>query len=155
MMAMYEQDLANSTEVVLTARKMRSVERRRTPRLEDWRTRGRTTRRAAAAGAIRMGRTLGAALTARREVGAAEAYNLFWSSLIFLGLGVLRLQVPKAIAMPFGVLAVWFALAGLFRAWRLYCGNASGTAGVEDRRKRADAETSGTRDMIGVSLDCR
>ena len=120
MMAMYEKDLANSTEVVLTAHKMRSVERRKTPRLEAWRTRGRTTRRAASAGAIRMGRTLGAALTARREVGAAEAYNLFWSSLIFLSMGALALKYPKAIAMPFGVLAVWFALAGLFRAWRLY-----------------------------------
>jgi cardiolipin synthase len=120
MMAMYETDLANSTEVVLTARKMRSVERRKAPRLEDWKTRGRTTRRAAAAGAIRMGRTLGAALSARREVGAAEAYNLFWSSLIFLSVGALALKYPKAIAMPFGVLAVWFALVGLFRAWRLY-----------------------------------
>jgi cardiolipin synthase len=120
MTAMYEADLANSTEVVLTARKMRSVERRKTPRLEDWKRHGRSTRRAAAAGAIRMGRTLGAALTARREVGPAEAYNLFWSSLIFLGLGALALWEPKAIAMPFGVLAVWFALAGLFRAWRLY-----------------------------------
>ncbi len=120
MMAMYEQDLANSTEVVLRAHKMRSVERRKTPRLDDWKTRGRTTRRAAAAGAIRMGRTLGAALTARREVGAAEAYNLFWSSLIFLSFGLLAFKWPKAIAMPFAVLAVWFALAGLFRAWRLY-----------------------------------
>ena len=120
MMAMYEKDLANSTEVVLTARRMHSVERRKKPRLEDWKTRGRTTRRAAAAGAIRMGRTLGAALTARREVGAAEAYNLFWSSLIFLIVGVVAFKWPKAIAMPFAVLAVWFALAGLFRAWRLY-----------------------------------
>jgi cardiolipin synthase len=120
MVAMYEQDLANSTEVVLTARKMRSVERRKTPRLDDWRTRGRTTRRAASAGAIRMGRTLGAALTARREVGAAEAYSLFWSSLIFLSFGLVAYKWPKAIAMPFAVLAVWFALAGLFRAWRLY-----------------------------------
>ena len=120
MMAMYEQDLANSTEVVLTARKLHSVERRKTPRLDDWRTRGRTTRRAASAGAIRMGRTLGAALTARREVGAAEAYSLFWSSLIFLSLGLLAYKWPKAIAMPFAVMAIWFALAGLFRAWRLY-----------------------------------
>ena len=67
-----------------------------------------------------MGRTLGAALTARREVGAAEAYNLFWSSLIFLSIGAVAFKWPKAIAMPFAVLAVWFALAGLFRAWRLY-----------------------------------
>ena len=120
MMAMFEKDLANSTEVVLTARKMHSVERRRKPRLEDWKTHGRTAGRAAAAGAIRMGRTFGAALTRRREVGAAEAYNLFWSSLIFLSLGLVAYQWPKAIAMPFAVLAIWFALAGLFRAWRLY-----------------------------------
>ena len=120
MMAMYEKDLANATEVVLTARKMRPVERRRKPRLEDWKTHGRTASRAAAAGAIRMGRTFGAALTLRREVGAAEAYNLFWSSLIFLGVGLLAFKWPKVIAMPFAVLAVWFAVAGLFRAWRLY-----------------------------------
>jgi cardiolipin synthase len=135
MMAMYEQDLANSTEVVLTARRMHSLERRKTPRLEDWRTRGRTTRRAAAAGAIRMGRTLGAALTARREVGAAEAYSLFWSSLIFLSLGLVAYKWPKAIAMPFAVLAVWFALAGLFRAWRLYRSVASETRSVQGETK--------------------
>ena len=62
-----------------------------------------------------MGRTLGAALTRRREVGPAEAINLFWSSLIFLGLGVLAFCVPKAISLPFGVMAVWFAVAGLFQ----------------------------------------
>jgi cardiolipin synthase len=135
MMAMYEQDLANSTEVVLTARKLHLVERRKTPRLDDWRTRGRTTRRAASAGAIRMGRTLGAALTARREVGAAEAYSLFWSSLIFLSLGLLAYKWPKAIAMPFAVMAIWFALAGLFRAWRLYRSVPGETQSVPDETR--------------------
>jgi cardiolipin synthase len=121
MMEMFATDLQNSTEVVLKARKMVPiVERRKTQRFEDWRARGRTTRRAASAGAIRMGRTLGAALTARREVGAAEAYNLFWSSLIFMSFGLLAYRWPKAIAYPFALLAVWSALAGLFRAWRLY-----------------------------------
>ncbi len=135
MMAMYEQDLANSTEVVLTARKLHLVERRKTPRLDEWRTRGRTTRRAASAGAIRMGRTLGAALTARREVGAAEAYSLFWSSLIFLSLGLLAYKWPKAIAMPFAVMAIWFALAGLFRAWRLYRSVPGETQSVADETR--------------------
>jgi cardiolipin synthase len=131
MQAMFERDLENSTEVVLKSSKLRAlsdvrrvggrgVERRRAPRIEEWRARGRSTRRAAAAGAIRMGRTLGAAITKRREVGAAEAYNLFWSSLSFLGLGLLFLKYPKTIALPVGVLAVWFAVAGLFQAWRLY-----------------------------------
>jgi cardiolipin synthase A/B len=120
MQAMFERDLHNSTEVVLKSSKLFTVERRRTPRIEEWRSRGRSTRRAAAAGAIRMGRTLGAAITKRREVGAAEAYNLFWSSLIFLGLGLLFLKYPKSVALPLGVLAVWFAVAGLAQAWRLY-----------------------------------
>ena len=120
MMEMFERDLQNSTEVVLKSRKLYSGERRRAPRLEEWRTRGKSTRRAAAAGAIRLGRTLGVAITKRREVGAAEAYNLFWSSLIFLGVGMLALKYPKAIAWPLGVLAVWFAVAGMFQAWRLY-----------------------------------
>ena len=150
MMAMYEQDLANSTEVVLTAHKMRSVERRKTPRLDDWKTRGRTTRRAASAGAIRMGRTLGAALTARREVGAAEAYNLFWSSLIFLSFGLLAFKWPKAIAMPFAVLAVWFALAGLFRAWRLVQRPGKLLTGSKHRRRGPSVSRHrSTRDMIG------
>jgi len=121
MMAMFERDLENSTEVVLKARKMRPVvERRRRERFDALRTRRRTTARAASAGAIRMGRTLGAALTRRREVGPAEAISLFWSSLAFLGFGVLFLLYPKSISIPLGVLAVWFAVTGLFQAARLY-----------------------------------
>jgi cardiolipin synthase A/B len=144
MMEMYERDLENSTEVVLQARRVHSVERRRKPRIDDLRTRGRSTTRAAAAGAIRMGRTLGAALTRRREVGPAEAINLFWSSLLFLAIGVLALFVPKAIAFPFGVIAVWFAVAGLFQSWRLYVRETRRQTAerVEDRRK---APHQGTR----------
>jgi cardiolipin synthase len=140
MMAMYEADLANSTEVVLKSRKLWTVERRKTPRIEEWRTRGRSTRRAAAAGAIRMGRTLGAAITRRREVGAAEAYNLFWSSLIFLALGLVGLEWPKVLAFPLGVLAVWFAVAGLFQSWRLYHREV-----VESSTDRSNAVPSGER----------
>jgi cardiolipin synthase len=144
MMEMYEGDLGNATEVVLRAHKPRSVERRRKPRLEDLRTRGRSTTRAAAAGAIRISRTLGAALTRRREVGPAEAINLFWSSLIFLSLGVLAFFVPKAISLPFSVITLWFAIAGLFQAWRLYARETTRetTEPVEDRRK---ASRPGTR----------
>jgi cardiolipin synthase A/B len=139
MMAMYEQDLANSTEVVLKSRKLFTTERRRSTRMDEWRGRGRTTRRAAAAGAIRMGRTLGAALTARREVGAAEAYNVFWSSLIFLSIGLLALKYPKAIALPIGVLLVWFAVAGLFQSWSLYRRETTDT--VEDKDKLPEPRT--------------
>ena len=67
-----------------------------------------------------MGRTLGAVLTARREVGPAEAISLFWSSTLFLGFGLLAVLLPQAVAIPIGVLALWMAIAGLFRSWRLY-----------------------------------
>jgi cardiolipin synthase len=135
MMKMYEQDLENSTEVVLKSRKLWTVERRKTPRIEEWKARGRSTRRAAAAGAIRMGRTMGAALTRRREVGPAEAINLFWSSLLFLGLGILAFAVPKAISVPFAVLTLWWAVAGLFQSWRLYHREAAGTSEVADTKE--------------------
>ena len=142
MMEVFERDLENSTEVVLKARKVYSVERRKKPRIEDWRRHGRSTTRAAAAGAIRMGRTLGAAITRRREVGPAEAINLFWSSLIFLGLGVLAFFVPKAISLPFGIIAVWFAVAGLFQAWRLYRRETRETVDkTKDSRDAADTRT--------------
>jgi cardiolipin synthase len=156
MMEMYARDLENSTEVVLRAHRVfslrggdgqpldasgRPIERRRAPRttIADWRARGRTTRRAATAGAIRVGRTLGAVITKRREVGAAEAYNLFWSSLIFLTLGLVALEWPKVLAFPLGVLAVWFAATGMFQAWRLY--HRETTEKMEDKPPVADSAT--------------
>lgn len=138
MQEMFERDLENATEVVLTADKLQSLEKQRRNR-RDWRHRGRTTRRAAAAGAIRMGRTLGAALTRRREVGPAEAINLFWSSLIFLAVGLLAFFVPKAISVPFAILAVWFAVAGLFQAWRLY--RRETTERTRDRRELPESRS--------------
>ena len=155
-MAMYERDLENSTEVVL---KRASCARSNAAGSRTWKNGARAdaARRAAAAGAIRMGRTLGAAITRRREVGPAEAINLFWSSLIFLGLGVLALFVPKAISLPFGVIAVWFAIAGLFQSWRLYARETTPKLlrALKIGARPGLQDGAGTRDMIGVSLDCR
>jgi len=144
MMQMFDNDLENATEVVLRSRRIQSVERRRRPGLDEWRARGRSSRRAAAAGAIRMGRTLGAALTRRREVGPAEAINLLWSSLLFLAIGVMALAIPEAIGLPFGVLAVWGALSGLFQAWRLY------RREVSDRPAQSAESKENRRRAIGA-----
>jgi hypothetical protein len=40
------------------------------------------------------------------------------------------------IALPLGVLAVWFALAGLFQAWRLYRRQTAGR--VRDRSNTSE-----------------
>jgi len=142
MMEMYGRDLENSTEVVLKARKLWTVERRRAPRIEQWRARGRSTGRAAAAGAIRLGRTLGAAITKRREVGPAEAINLLWSSLFFLAVGILAFVVPKAISLPFAIITVWWAVAGLVQAWRLYHREVADPAEDQPSVQRSDHPSS-------------
>ena len=145
MMDMFEQDLANATEVVLTAlHKPRPIARQRPTGMAELRGRGRTSRRAAAAGVVRMGRTLGAVLTARREVGPAEAISLLWSSVLFLAFGLVALFLPKAVAIPAGVLSVWLALTGLFRSWRLY--NGRGVPEVREAQKPPESlDSSGRR----------
>ncbi len=99
-------DLDNATEVVLSDQRVTrpappapSGFRRRRPRARTGRT-----RRAAAAGALRAGRTFGAALTARRGLGAAEAVTLIWGIVFLAALGFVGLRWPKGLAYPLAVL---------------------------------------------------
>jgi cardiolipin synthase len=131
---MYLRDLANATEVVLNERAMarpQSVpavagasagaeQRRPHPT-------GRT-RRAAAAGAIRIGRTFGAALTSRRALGAAEAGSLIWGLLLLGGLGFVGLNWPKGLAYPVGVLLLWIAVSWAIQAGKLLARRRSSAA---------------------------
>ncbi|MGE0041861.1 MAG: phosphatidylserine/phosphatidylglycerophosphate/cardiolipin synthase family protein [Vicinamibacterales bacterium] len=117
MEAMYEDDLTRATEVVLAASRVRRVEpaprpKRRRP------LRGSAGR--AAAGALRLGNTFGAALTSRRPLGSAEAVTLLNGALAVLALGTAALVWPRAVAWPVGVLLVWLALTWLADAWRLW-----------------------------------
>jgi cardiolipin synthase len=129
---MFEGDLQNATEVVLDERSMGRVRAVPSPALRGgrrWRYRQRTgrTRRAAAAGALRMGRTFGAALTARRVLGAAELGSLIWGVLVLGGLGFIGLKWPKGLAYPFGVFLAWVAISWTIQAVKL----------LRKRRRRA------------------
>ena len=88
------------------------VERRRSPR-------GRGSASRAAASALRIGHTVGAALTNRRVLGPAEAGLMFKTGLVLLTLAVLGVIWPEAVAVPVGVIAAWIAIALLIRARRL------------------------------------
>src|SRR4029079_14167212 len=83
---------------------------------------GRTarTRRAATAGALRMGRTFGAALTARRAVGAADAVTLIWGIVLIGALGVVGLRWPRGLPYPLGVLFLWVSASWTIQAIRLW-----------------------------------
>ena len=128
---MYLVDLENSTEIVLNERLIARVppataaaaSSRSVPRGGAWpRRRGRTgrTRRAAAAGAIRIGRTFGAALTRRRALGAAEAGSLLWGVVLLGVLGFIGLKWPRALAYPLGVLFLWIAVSWLIQGIKLW-----------------------------------
>lgn len=118
----YLRDLDNATEIVLSERRVHSKASPTASRSARWRSRPRTgrTRRAATAGALRMGRTFGAALTARRALGAAEAATLIWGVALLAALGFVGLKWPRALAYPLGGFLLWLAVAWLIQTVRLW-----------------------------------
>ncbi len=113
----FEADLARATEVVLTRRN-------RVRRVEDSDARG--ARRAlsgsagrAAAGAVSVGSALGAALTNRRLLGPAESGLLIKVSVGAIALAIVAAIWPPAVAWPIAILAAWFGVAWLARAFAL------------------------------------
>ncbi len=117
MQQMYEEDLANATEIVLSARyRVRAtaaVERSRRGRF-----RGGSAGRAAA-GALRLGNTVSAAITNRRVLGPAEAGLMAGVALALLGVAAAIIMWPQLIAWPLAALGVWVAISFLFRAKEL------------------------------------
>ncbi len=116
MEAMYEDDLSRSTEIVLKERrKLRRTGPRDPTSRHD--RKGRATR--AAAGAVRIGNVLGAALTNRRVIEPMEKRVLVWIGLALLIVAGLVLAFPRLFAYPAGILLVCLSLSLLARSLRL------------------------------------
>ena len=117
--AQYERDLGNATEIVLTPRRRwRHADRvssasrpQRTGRMG-----GSSSR--AAAGALRIANTMGAAFADRRVLGDTETAPLAGGTAALLVLAVVAFLWPAVVGWPIGVLALWFALNFGIRAWR-------------------------------------
>lgn len=114
---MYEDDLENATEIVLGPRHRvrRSAEVRHGRRGAG--SGGRAAR--AAAGALRIGNTVGAAFSNRRILGPAESGIMFGVALGFLALAAAAVVIPLAVTLPLAVLASWIGVTLLVRAWRI------------------------------------
>lgn len=138
---MYLEDLENSTEIVLTADRVRAAVPSARPRgrRRRWSHRTGRTKRVATAGALRMGRTFGAALTARRKLGAAEAWTLFYGALLVGVLGVLALQWPYAVAYPLGAFCAWIAVSWVIQVVKLVRRGDGSAAARKAARGREDA----------------
>ena len=112
---MYEQDLDHATEIVLSARNR--VRRAGARGRERVARRGRVSR--AAAGALRLGATVGAAIANRRVLGPAEAGVMTMASLIVLAIAVIAIVWPWAIAGPLAAFTAWIGISLAVRAVRL------------------------------------
>jgi cardiolipin synthase len=112
----YLDDLGNATEIVLRGRNRVRALHEATPR-HVGHMRGSASR--AAASALRIGNTVGAAITRRRVLGASEAGITGKFGLVLLILAGLGALFPRAIALPLAVITGWLGLVLIVKAWRL------------------------------------
>ena len=126
---MYLRDLDNATEIVLAKNRVVRVSLPQAGQHEvaaaperrfARRPRHRRGSRGAAASAMRLANTVGAAVTNHRTLGRAEGRILSLAGLGLLVLGVLAVLWPRAVASPLAVLALWVGLALLWRSSRLF-----------------------------------
>jgi cardiolipin synthase len=115
MEAMYLEDLANATEIVLEQRRrVRPAGGGQIPRR---RGAGGTAGRAAA-GALRIGNVIGSALKARRLHDPAERRLLIHGGVALTAVGTMAFLWPRLVAWPVGVFCLWLALSLLVRVRR-------------------------------------
>ena len=123
MEALYEEDLTHATEIVLSAQNrvrpalLTSGRRPTHARRKRGRFRGSASR--AAAGALRIGNTVGAAMSNRRVLGPAEAGIMMVVAAAMLVLVALGILWPLVVVLPLSVLGVWTAVSLLVRAYLL------------------------------------
>ena len=115
---MFLNDLSMSTEIVLTGRRRvrpaPTSEGTRRPVTKAGGSAGR-----AAAGAIRLGNTVGAAITNRRALGPAEASIMQIMASLLIGLALVAFLWPRVVAIPLAVISVWCAVSLVIKAHRL------------------------------------
>ena len=116
---MYLGDLENATEIVLRPRRPRLREAGEPIPLRDLMSGGRGSASRAAAGALRIGRTVGAALTEQRVLATTEARVVAIMGALLLGVAAVGILWPLVLMVPLALILVWLALALLVRAHKL------------------------------------
>jgi cardiolipin synthase A/B len=113
MEAMYIEDLANATEVILGERP--AV--RRQPDAPATGRGGSAGR--AAAGLLRISNTVGAAVTNQRKLEPVETRIMLVAATLLVVVGVLVAVFPRLAAYPIAAIAIWIAGALFYRSYRL------------------------------------
>jgi cardiolipin synthase len=118
---MYLNDLSRSTEIVLSAQKVRPLGPQQPRRRRADGTKTGSARRAVTS-VLRVSNTLGAAITSRRALGPTEMTVMVSMAAILLALAGLAILWPMAVIAPVALFNVWVAVSLLIRAYRLYRG---------------------------------
>ncbi len=117
--AQYERDLLNATEIVLAPRHYLPS---RTAPIGDARPtrmrRGSGGSSRAAAGALRVANSVGAAISSHRVLDDVASGALLSGAFVLCGLAVVAILWPAWVGWPVGGLAAWTALNMGVRAWR-------------------------------------
>jgi len=117
---LYLEDLENATEIVLEPRGgRRPSEPELTPREPVGVIRPRGSASRAAAGALRIGRTVTAALSEQRVLARTDARLVGSSGIVMLAIAVLGVLWPLAVIVPLAIVLVWVGLVLLVRAFTL------------------------------------
>jgi cardiolipin synthase len=111
---MYLEDLQNATEIVLEPRRRRADRASTREGHAFGRPRGSASR--AAAGALRIGRTVSAALSEQRVLARTDARLVGMAGAVLLGIAIVGVLWPLVIVLPLAVLLLWLAAALLIRA---------------------------------------
>lgn len=109
MEAQYLEDLGNATEIVLKMPR-RSRHRGDPPRAHGGIHGSGGSGRAAAAGALRLANSVGAAIANRRVLGRAESGPLLFAAVLLFAAAALAIVWPRAVAWPLAVLAAWIGV---------------------------------------------
>lgn len=118
MEAAYLEDLSNSTEIVLTAK--RRVKSPRKPNSSrGFARRGTGSGGRAAASALRVSNAIGAAFSNRRTMEPVEARLMATSGVVLLVLSALFGFFPRILAYPAVAFLLWIALALLYRSYKI------------------------------------
>jgi len=119
--ACYEADLENATEILLSGRRSRGGNdrmRSRSPRPPRPHRAGGSSSRAAA-GALRIANTVGAAITQHRVLGDTESGPVIAGALAALVLTLVAIFWPAVIAWPLAVIGAWFTVNLAVSWWTL------------------------------------
>jgi len=110
--AQYEADLENATEILLRGSRRRSGNERmrsRSPRPPRPKHGGGSSSRAAA-GALRIANTVGAAITHHRVLGDTESGPVLAGALAAIVVTAVLIFWPAVIAWPLALIGAWFAV---------------------------------------------